>query len=215
MICPHCKHLAQFQILHRTSRNVWSDDAFIIGYMSCSNCGRPVALLADEKGNVTERWPLTTSTHFYPDVPTDLAAVAIEASRCLSAQAPRAAVAMARAVVEAVAKDKHAQGGNLMRKIDASAQGGHISEAMKEAAHEIRFAGNAAVHVDPVAEAVSQEEAEEIVELMSAILNRVSEEPAQIARVRARREAREQGNPLRASARRNEVQIHIDPPAPF
>lgn len=172
-------------------------------------------MLADDKGNVTERWPLTASTHSYPDVPPDLAAVAVEANRCLSAQAPRAAVAMARAVVEAVAKDKNAQGGNLMQRIDALAQAGHISAAMKEAAHEIRFAGNAAVHADPVAEAVSPEEAEEIVGLMSAILNRVYEEPAQIARVRARREARELGKPLPAPSQRDEVQIHLDPPAPF
>lgn len=39
----------------------------------------------------------------------------------------------------------------------------------------------------------SQAEAEEIVALMSTMLDRVYGEPARIARVRARREAREQG----------------------
>ena len=47
---------------------------------------------------------------------------------------------------------------------------------MREAAHEIRFAGNEAAHGDLV-ETISVEEAAEVVELVDAILERVYHEP--------------------------------------
>jgi predicted transcriptional regulator len=100
---------------------------------------------------------------------------------------------MARAVVEATAKDKGITNGTVQTKINQLAADGHISEAMKEAAHEIRFAGNEAAHGDLVGEPISVEEASEVVELMDAILERVYQEPAKVARVRASREARRNG----------------------
>jgi hypothetical protein len=71
--------------------------------------------------------------------------------------------------------------------------GGHISEAMREAAHEIRFAGNEAAHGgDVVMEQLGTEDAQEIVGLMDAILERVYQEPARVARIREKRELRRQ-----------------------
>ena len=106
-------------------------------------------------------------------------------------------------VVEATAKDKDIPGRNIRDKIEGLAAGGHISESMREAAHEIRFAGNEAGHGDLV-ETISVEEAAEVVELMDAILERVYQEPAKVARVRASREARknrEVGHPNRERPR--------------
>jgi len=97
---------------------------------------------------------------------------------------------MARAVIEATAKDKGITNGDVQAKINQLAADGHISAAMKEAAHEIRFAGNEAAHGDLVGEPIGIDEAAEVVELMDAILERVYQEPAKVARVRASREAR-------------------------
>lgn len=195
MVCPHCGHLAHFSIDHqqRVYATACPQNVTAVGYMTCAHCGMPVTLAADESGTVIHKWPLVTSGRDYPDVPNDISAMASEAHRCLEAMAPRAAATMARAVVEAIAKDKGIASGSLMGKIDTLAESGHISESMKEAAHEIRFAGNAAAHSDLVRYSGDQGDAEEIVELMAAILDRVYREPAQVARVRARREAREQG----------------------
>ena len=137
-------------------------------------------------------WPETLMTKTYPDVPEAIAAAASEAHQALGAQAPRASVAMARATVEATAKERGITKGNIQAKIDQLATDGHISEAMKEAAHEIRFAGNEAAHGDLVDEPISIVDAAEIVDLMDAILERVYQEPAKVARVRASREARRQ-----------------------
>jgi uncharacterized protein DUF4145 len=98
---------------------------------------------------------------------------------------------MARATLEATAKNKGITSGNLQSKIQALTSTGHISEAMKEAADEIRLAGNEVAHGDILSEPISVQDATEIVDLMDAILERVYQEPAKVARVRASREARQ------------------------
>jgi hypothetical protein len=162
--------------------------------MQCDRCNRIVGAIGPGDGRMEEYWPGTVGGKDFPDVPTHLAEAADEAHRCRSINALRAAVAMARAVVEATAKDKGVDTGNLMTKIDALATAGVISEAMKDAAHEIRFAGNEAAHGDLAAGAISEEDALEVLGLMDAILLRVYQEPAQVERVRQRRLARKSGN---------------------
>src|SRR4051794_28759870 len=130
MVCPHCGHLAHFTIKDqgRIHESACPEGIACVGYMTCAHCGMPVALAANESGMVIRNWPLVTSSQEYPDVPEEIAAVANEAHRCLEALAPRAASTMARAVVEAIARDKGASGGNLISKIDSLAAAGHISE---------------------------------------------------------------------------------------
>ena len=65
-------------------------------------------------------------------------------------------------------------------------------DTMKEAAHEIRFAGNEAAHGDITAELLTTDDASEIVSLMDEILERVYQEPARVAQIRAKRERRMQ-----------------------
>lgn len=139
-------------------------------------------------------WPLAVAQVEFPDVPKAIARAAGEAHQALAASASLAGVAMARATIEATAKDKGITSGNLQAKIERLAADGHISDSMKEAAHEIRFAGNEAAHGDIVNEPISVQDATEIVELMDAILERVYQEPAKVARVRASRLARQNGS---------------------
>lgn len=197
-LCPHCGIMAHFT-------DVWSD-SFLVNEFTvsvgdlvarscwvCDNCDYPVCGVDLHSVNDDEPpilWPKAVTYRTYGDVPEAIASAASEAHQALSAKAPRAAVAMARAVVEATAKDKGITSGNLQSKIERLQADEHISEAMKEAAHEIRFAGNEVAHGDLVEEPISLEEATEVVELMDAILERVYQEPAKVARVRASREAR-------------------------
>ena len=97
---------------------------------------------------------------------------------------------MARAVLEATAKDQGVVKGNLMEKIDALAEAGKISEHMRDAAHEIRFAGNEVAHGDLAEEPITADDAKDVLDLMDAILLRVYQEPAQVEQVRERRRAR-------------------------
>jgi hypothetical protein len=198
LVCPHCNAFSHFT-------EVWSDTSFRndqnygtgisarICYV-CDNCARPVCgIYLDDDRHVVGSpliWPEALMTKTYPDVPEAIASAASEAHQALGALAPRAAVAMARAVVEATAKDKGIVCRGIQSKIEALAENGHISETMREAAHEIRFSGNEVAHGDLVDEPISNEEATEIVGLMDAILHRVYQEPAEVARIRAKREAR-------------------------
>jgi hypothetical protein len=102
--------------------------------------------------------------------------------------------------VEAVAKDHGITNGDLRKKIDRLHADGHITETMRAAATEIRFAGNEAAHGDVVAVVMEErpgvEDAAEIVGLMDSILERLYQEPARIVKIRTKRELRqEQGRP--------------------
>ncbi len=109
------------------------------------------------------RWlPKRGEREDFPEVPDHIAEAASEATYCLSMGANRAAGSLARAVVEATAKDKKAKGGNLAERIDALAADGHVREFTKEQAHEIRHFGNGMAHGD-FTNPVSDEEAAEIV----------------------------------------------------
>jgi phage terminase large subunit GpA-like protein len=194
MKCPHCGYHSNLtQRWHRDSQGSdrWDYRAAQACY-TCDHCEMPIAaVLPDEpwdKGGAY--WPSRAWGKNFPDVPEALAAAANEAHICLSAGSSRGAVALARSVLESVAKDKGITKGNLRSKIDKLHAAGHISEAMSEAAHEIRFAGNEAAHGDLVAEQLKIEDAEEIVALMDAVLERVYQEPAQVARIREKRERR-------------------------
>lgn len=186
--CPHCLYYANFTMRYAREPEGFGPE---VGCLTCDQCDKPIAAIVDSFGDLKEYWPqVKLKPKSFPDVPTHIAATATEACLCLGSGAPRGAVALARAVVEAVAKDKGIRKGNLESKIDAMHAAGHISEAMREAAHEVRFAGNEAAHGDLVSEPLTEENAEEIVALMSTILQRVYQEPARVARIREQREER-------------------------
>jgi hypothetical protein len=197
MTCPFCAALVNFSaewqsttIPQRLSR--YETDNSSIELLRCNNeaCRMLIVGVFDRFGGLNDYWPRAAMGKDFPDVPEQLAATASEAHACLSIGAARGAVALARAVTEALAKDNGQTKGSLMDKIDALATAGTISNAMKDAAHEVRFAGNEVAHGDLVDQPLSAEDAEEVVALMDAILLRVYQEPAQVARVRERRESR-------------------------
>lgn len=126
----------------------------------------------------------------FPDVPDAIAAAASEVHRCLSMGANRGAIAIARAVVEATAKDKGVTKGTLESKIDELAKQSLIREDTREAAHEVRLDGNAIAHGDLAIDPPDADEAAEIVQLMDELLEEVYQSPARVHRVRANRQAR-------------------------
>lgn len=191
-VCLYCNVTARFTF--QWSDDHWVDDfdSFTRFVATCDNCGMPVcgAYTSDDDPEDIKVWPAFVANKSYPDVPAAMASAASEAHQALGAEAPRAALAVARAVIEAIAKDKGITQGILQAKINQLAAGGHISEAMKEAAHAIRLVGNDAAHGDLVGDLISIDEAREVVDLMDDILEDVYQRPAKVARVRAGREAR-------------------------
>jgi aldehyde:ferredoxin oxidoreductase len=120
--------------------------------------------------------------------------MATEAYDCLSVSAFRAAVILARAVIEATARDQGINEGNLVAKIDELNSRGLIRTHIKEVAHEVRSWGNDAVHVDLAQDNYSEEEAAEILNLADEVLAEVYQSPARVERARQRRLARKAGS---------------------
>ncbi|MFI5538138.1 DUF4145 domain-containing protein [Nocardia sp. NPDC051900] len=137
------------------------------------------------------RWyPTTALGKDFPDVPAQIESAACEATQCLGMQYNRAAVILARAVVEAVAKDKNITTGSIQAKIDEMHKQGLIRAHTKDAAHEIRFLANEMAHGDFTKQQIPQAEAEDVLNFMSELLAEVYQGPARVDRQRAARLAR-------------------------
>lgn len=137
--------------------------------------------------------PAAVSRPDFPDVPAQIADTA-SGHACLSISAYRGAVALARAVVEATAKDKGIIKGRLVEEIDKLAEQGHIRDDTRRFAHEVREGGNEIAHGDLADERMPAEDAKAIIELMDEILQEVYQGRAKFERLRASRLEREQRN---------------------
>lgn len=175
-ICPNCHHMI-----------LATEDSS--EYVEAPSFGSRDNAQNYHWGPYVQWLPKRGQSREFLDVPEHIEGAATEATLCLSMGAYRAVGSLARAVVEATAKDKEAQGRNLAARIDAMAAAGHIREHTKEQAHEIRYFGNDMAHGD-FADPVSEEEAAEVVELVSELLNEVYQSPARLDRVRAARKAK-------------------------
>lgn len=145
----------------------------------------PMAEAAEKAKWYGARWlPRPGENRDFPDVPGHIAEAASEAALCLSAGAYRAVGSLARAVLEATAKDKGANGKSLAERIHALSNAGHVRHHTKEVADEVRHFGNDMAHGDFV-DPVTQQEAEEVLELMAEVLAEVYQSPARLARRRA------------------------------
>jgi hypothetical protein len=141
------------------------------------------------------RWvPAKVDRPGFPDVPQQIADTATEAHACLSISAYRGAVALARAVVEATAKDKGIVRGPLVGKIDELHAQKLIRDITRELAHEIREGGNEIAHGDLGDEPMPAEDAKAIVTLMDEILEEVYQGPARMLALKKSRLEREQRN---------------------
>ena len=161
--------------------------------LKCYNeeCGAVLGALFAGKELITY-WPKALpDPPEFPDVPDHIAEAAGEAHYVNSLGAHRAAGALARAVIEAVAKERGITEGKIYDKIEEMARRELIREDTRQAAHEVRHFGNDMAHGDFV-DPVDPEEAADILDLMDELLAEVYQAPAKVERVRERRKAREE-----------------------
>ena len=212
--CGWCGHdavmvpLKHDPIVQRREQTPDGEAQVVWRVYQCPGCGGPslaqgiVLTGYPEQGFAIGGWyPEKPLVKTYPaSVPTQIASVAAEAHGCLSVAKLRAAVALARAVVEAAAKAKGIVDGTIKTKIDKLFEEGFIYDHVKDAAHEVRLAGNEVAHGDLVEESIDADEAEAIVELMDMVLDGVFIAPGKSAAQAARREARKAGASVAGSA---------------
>jgi Domain of unknown function (DUF4145) len=204
--CWNCGQLAHMTPIDGSASPVGSGKFAekIMGCFRCDGCGAPniavatriiknqdpLTWLAGKKNAVwvpgRPKPPVYVKT--FPDVPGGIAQAASDAHRCLAVSA-RAAVLMARSVIEAVAKDQGHAGGTLFEKIEA--MGDLVRAQVRDGAHEVRLLGNDMAHGD-FGQHVSPEDARLFLALMDEVLHDVYQGPAKVARAQAEREARKQ-----------------------
>ncbi|MCC4306828.1 MULTISPECIES: DUF4145 domain-containing protein [Rhodococcus] len=202
-VCWHCGKSSHMTLLHTQVLNPDGEQEGdrIAGLYTCDNCkwpstavggvvARNVSTNGSHRGAGSYEWyPERASGKEFPEVPGHIASAADEAYRCRSFGALRAAVLMSRSVIEATCKERGIGKGNLMAKIDSLASQGDIRPIVRDAAHEVRFLGNDMAHGDFI-DAIVQEEADEILELMSIFLDEVFQTPTRITNVRNARQAK-------------------------
>jgi hypothetical protein len=167
---------------------MWSGDRINSGL----SAEQIAAMLTEESpmpGAETQWYPADIHGKRYRDVSAEIAAAASEAHTCLAVEAYRGAVLVARSVIEATAKDKGINTGNLIQKIDAMYQARLIRDDVRDGAHEVRHLGNDMAHGD-YTDLVFQTDAELVVSLMDEVLQEVYQAPARVARRRAARLAK-------------------------
>jgi len=128
----------------------------------------------------------------FEHVPEHIASPASEAHSCHSIGAYRGASILARAVVEATAKNKGAGGDNLFRRIQALGDQGVIRKVMTTMAHDIRQLGNTMAHGD-FEDSPTEEDSAEILSFMDALLAEVYQHDGMVTARRARRQRPSEG----------------------
>jgi hypothetical protein len=122
----------------------------------------------------------------FPDVPSHIASAASEAHKAFEARCHRAAVILARAVIEATAKDKGIAANGIAAKIREMEEQRLIRPHVREGADEVRHFGNEMAHGDFIGE-VGANEVALALELMDDVLNEAYQSPARVEKARARR----------------------------
>ncbi|MFB6397976.1 DUF4145 domain-containing protein [Polymorphospora lycopeni] len=191
--CPRCGARAQFEVVWIGKPGSWSRERYPAALV-CIACGSPVAGDVSERGHhILGLWADRVTGKEFPDVPRHIAETADEAHRCHSIKAYRAAVLLARSVIEATAKEKEITNGSLIKKIDEMFDRRLIREHVKDGAHEVRHLGNDMAHGDFI-DPVDAEESGLILTLMSELLEEVFQSVARVQRARDLRAAKVTGS---------------------
>lgn len=125
----------------------------------------------------------------FKDVPNTIADAASEAYACYSIRSYRAAILLARSVVEAAAKDQGVTKGNLATKIYTLADKRLVSPLVAQQAHEIRHIGNEMAHGDFI-QNITEEECDDVLNFMSVLLDALFQQPAKLTRHQEQRQRR-------------------------
>ncbi|WP_345509311.1 DUF4145 domain-containing protein [Terrabacter aeriphilus] len=125
----------------------------------------------------------------YPDVPDHIAKAASEAWVCFAHSSYIAACAVARSVIEAAAKSFGITVRGIEAKIVALNEKNLIWGDLVASAHLVRQFGNDAAHGD-IVEPVTVGEAEDVLDIMDALLHQLFSTPARALRLEASRQQR-------------------------
>ena len=176
-LCPHHKDYGRFC------------KPFFVIYQSLNDC-------------IIARYPIPSYewTNYHESIPDSIRKDFAESMRCLGAEAYKSTVALCRRVIEAICYDKL---GNKIKQlkeaevklwilIDKLKEEGFITEILRSTAHEIRHLGNYGAHFqNDGLDEVNYNEAKEIREFTSHLLNELYIIPHKTAEMKNKRKGKE------------------------
>lgn len=191
--CPRCGRVAQFtsvqtlvlkrQISFAANRAV--ERAVVLECQGCQECTVVIELYRSGSAQGLHWWPMPGFDA--PDVagvPDDVANAYNEGSRCISVNAPNAAVAMFRTAIAHIVQEKGSDTAkaerDLYHRIDRMAKEGALFSGFGEWAHHVRNTGNAGAHGEKF-EPISVHQASELQRFVSQLINFLYVQPAQLA----------------------------------
>lgn len=211
-LCPRCGKQSSFDIAGAIP--VTFDSSYIINkageeeqqiidqatVLICRHCKQGTLVIEEEwvgdtpkkqskgGGYITYRgihwWPLPDS-NLSTDIPTSIAGVFVEASRCLASNCPRASAVMSRRTLEAITVDKGETAGTLAERLQALSRKNVLHPTLSEWAKEVRLLGNLGAHFDPI-QTVSADDAKDLLSFVRELLKYLYELPAELARRRSK-----------------------------
>ncbi len=125
-------------------------------------------------------------------IPSQVGEAYRQARVCLATGCPDASIAMCRAALDRMSKDKKAAGGTLKARLEDLVQKGILKSSIITEAVNVREFGNAALH-DLLAEEINSEDAEIICEFTKGILYDIYVTPELARQAEERRQRLQKG----------------------
>ncbi len=195
-----------------------NDEKYIFVIYQCDCCGYPNIGRYDTeqmkvKGVYTSLidWiPESAIGKEYPDVPERIASAASECHECFSIGAYRAAVIMARSVLEAIITEKIQKPSNergkdktLNAKLKDAAEEGVISKRLGELAGAIKDIGNGSTH--NIFEEISKDNAEYVLGFMDSLIENTYQQDERLAKLAKKKQQLEQAKAEKLSSSSKKV----------
>lgn len=133
-----------------------------------------VVFVLHQRGKLIASYPAEVLDFDPSSIPEKVCAALTEAIKCHSQECYSASALMVRKTLEELCQDRGAQGANLGERINALSSSVILPTGFIEAAHEIRFLGNDAAHIEAREYSnVGKEEVEIAIELAKEFLKAV------------------------------------------
>ena len=208
--CPYCGNIAAFTVtavittnyeegLYAANPDGTSDriPRERVAVLHCQGCDMGMVVVEDQVIDDNNHlawegkhwWPPATTARLDPSVPQSVREALDEGLKCRATHAPRGAAVMYRLTLQLMVADNGSAAAqakvdkNLNDGLEQMWRDGDLSKDLWDWTHELRFAGNAGAHHNPL-DPVTDEEAEELQKFLAELIETWYTRPARVRRAR-------------------------------
>ncbi len=197
--CPYCHAISAFNCIF-SQRGVNNKTYYPISVWSCHNCDKGIFVRHGETKNKHESSLFINIKSILPatepsvdeKIPEGIAEDFIEAARDYNIASYKSSAVMARRTIQKMSLNLGAtKGKKLYQQIEELKKSGKLHFDLADMATEIRFLGNDGAHPDDDGlDDVGREDAKEILDFTSELLDDLYVRPQKIAAMKSKRKAK-------------------------